>query len=72
VPLLERKRLLDGLITQSPLVRVSPWRMSPITPYFRTWRKAGFSGIVVKAANGRYVPGAVASDWTDTKKEPRF
>ncbi len=72
VPLLERKRLLDGLIEQSPLVRVSPWTMTPIAPYFRTWRRAGFRGIVVKAANSRYVPGGTSMEWTDTDREPRL
>jgi bifunctional non-homologous end joining protein LigD len=72
VPLLERKRLLDGLISQSILVRVSPWTMTPIAPYFRTWKRAGFGGIVVKGANSRYVPGTISMEWTDTDKEPKL
>ena len=72
VPLLERKRLLDGLLDQSPLIRVSPWTLTPIAPSFRTWRRAGFKGIVLKAANSRYVPGSISMEWTDTNKEPRF
>jgi len=72
VPLLERKRLLDGLIDQSPLVRVSPWTMPPLASYFRTWRRAGFAGIVLKAANSRYLPGSTSMDWTYSKKEPDF
>jgi hypothetical protein len=72
VPLLERKRLLDGVLEQSPLVRISPWTMTPIRPWFLTWRRAGFPGIVVKAANSRYVPGSISMEWTDTDKEPRF
>jgi hypothetical protein len=72
VPLLERKRLLDGVLDQSPLVRISPWTMTPIRPWFLTWRRAGFPGIVVKAANSRYVPGSVSTEWTDTDKEPHF
>ena len=72
VPLLERKRLLDGVLDQSPLVRISPWTITPIRPWFRTWRRAGFPGIVVKAANSRYVPGSTSLEWTDTDKEPKF
>ena len=30
VPLLERKRLLEGVVQQSPLVRLSPWVTPPI------------------------------------------
>lgn len=70
VPLLERKRLLDGLIDQSPLVRVSPWVIPPFRPWHRTWRRAGFRGAVLKAANSRYVPGSISLDWTDALKEP--
>jgi hypothetical protein len=72
VPLLERKRLLDGVLEQSPLVRITPWTLAPVRPWFRTWRRAGFTGIVIKAANSRYVPGSVAAEWTDSDKEPRF
>ena len=72
VPLLERKRLLDGVLDQSPLVRISPWTMVPIRPWFRTWKRAGFGGIVIKAANSRYVPGTDSIEWTDTDKEPRY
>ncbi len=63
VPLLERKRLLEGLIQQSPLVRLSPWVTPPIDPWLRTWRGAGFRGAIVKAANSRYSPGASSNEW---------
>lgn len=68
VPLLERKRLLEGLIQQSPLVRLSPWVTPPIHAWLRTWRSAGFRGAIVKAANSRYVPGALTSDWAIVEK----
>jgi bifunctional non-homologous end joining protein LigD len=63
IPLLERKRLLEGLIQQSPLVRLSPWITPPIHPWLRTWRGAGFKGAMVKAANSRYVPGSKTIEW---------
>jgi ATP-dependent DNA ligase len=63
VPLLERKRLLEGVIQQNPLVRLSPWITPPIEPWLRTWRDAGFRGAVVKAANSRYVPGSATAEW---------
>lgn len=71
IPLLERKRLLDGLIQQSPLVRISPWVRPPISPWFRTWQLAGFKGVMVKAANSRYVPGATTLEWASFEKSPR-
>jgi len=63
VPLLERKRLLEGMIQQSPLVRLSPWVTPPIHAWLRTWRSAGFKGAIVKAANSRYVPGSMTVEW---------
>jgi ATP-dependent DNA ligase len=63
IPLLERKRLLEGIIQQSPLVRLSPWVTPPIHAWLRTWRSAGFKGAIVKAANSRYVPGSLTVDW---------
>jgi bifunctional non-homologous end joining protein LigD len=63
IPLLERKRLLEGLIQQSPLVRVSPWVTPPIHPWLRTWRGAGFKGAIVKGANSRYTPGSMNIEW---------
>jgi bifunctional non-homologous end joining protein LigD len=70
VPLLERKRLLEGVILQSPLVRVTPWTGLPLRPWFRTWRRAGFQGIVIKGANSRYVPGSSSNEWTTSNREP--
>jgi ATP-dependent DNA ligase len=72
VPLLERKRQLDALIVQSPLVRISPWTGRPLKPWYMTWKRAGFRGIVIKSANSRYVPGSVCQDWAITDSEPRI
>jgi len=68
VPLLERKRLLEGMIQQSPLVRVSPWVTPPIHPWLRTWRTAGFRGAMVKGANSRYLPGSKNMEWAVVEK----
>lgn len=68
VPLLERKRLLEGLIQQSPLVRISPWVTPPIHAWLRTWKSAGFRGAIVKAANSRYVPGSTTIEWVIVEK----
>ncbi len=63
VPLLERKRLLEGVVRQSPLIRLSPWVTPPIDAWLRTWRSAGFKGAMVKAANSRYMPGSMTVEW---------
>jgi bifunctional non-homologous end joining protein LigD len=63
IPLLERKRLLESVIRQSPLVRLSPWVTPPIDAWLRTWRAAGFKGAMLKSANSRYVPGSRTVEW---------
>ena len=63
VPLLERKRLLDGILTASDLVRVGLFVRPPVGPWLVSWRSIGFKRIALKAQNGRYVPGAEAEDW---------
>ena len=63
VPLLERKRLLEGVLRPSTLVRVSPFTRPPLGQWLATWKASGFSGALLKAANGPYEPGSVANDW---------
>lgn len=63
LPLLERKRLLEGLIQASELVRVSPFTRPPAEPWVASWKASGFKGAMLKAANGRYTPGGQSPDW---------
>ena len=71
VPLLERKRLLEGAIQQSELVRVSPWARPPVRTWFSSWRSAGFKGMIMKSANSRYVPGEETTEWAIVDRMPR-
>jgi ATP dependent DNA ligase domain len=64
IPLLERKRILDSLLEEGDLVRISPYTRPPVEPWMRTWRAAGFDGVMLKAANSRYRPGGETDDWT--------
>ena len=64
VPLLERKRLLDGSLTPSGLVRITPYIRPPIGSFVATWRGAGFNAMVYKGANSRYTPDARNDDWS--------
>lgn len=63
VPLLERRRLLEAVIPETELVRPGPYVRPPIDPWVGSWRAQGFTGLTFKAANGRYHPGAAATDW---------
>jgi hypothetical protein len=64
VPLLERKRLLDGALVTGELVRLSPHVRLPAANWHRQWRALGFREMTVKDANGRYHPGEPSPDWT--------
>jgi hypothetical protein len=63
VPLLERKRLLDGLLVESDLVRIGIHVRPPVNAWLGTWRSIGFRQLAYKHANGRYRPGEVNEGW---------
>ena len=63
IPLLERRRLLESVVTETDLVRRGTFVRPPIDTWVGSWRAMGFPGISFKAANSRYAPGAAAPDW---------
>jgi len=71
LPLLERKRILESLIAQSELVRLSPWARPPVRTWFNTWRSAGFRGMIMKGSNSRYRPGEETTEWARVERMPR-
>jgi ATP-dependent DNA ligase len=64
VPLLERKRLLDSALTESDLVRITPFVRPPVGSFLSTWRGLGFTALAYKAANSRYKPDARNDGWS--------
>ena len=68
VPLLERHRLLESVLAQGPLVRVSVLCRPPVDPWVATWQASGLRGGMLKAANGRYVPGDRTPEWRAVTK----
>lgn len=64
VPLLERRRILDGVLIEGDLVRRGIFVRAPVTSYLVSWPALGFTHMTYKAQNGRYRPGAIADDWT--------
>jgi ATP-dependent DNA ligase len=63
VPLLERKRHLEGIITPSQNVRLTAF----VTRGLRAWRETlaglGFKRVVLKDWNSPYSPGQTARSW---------
>jgi ATP-dependent DNA ligase len=63
VPLLERKRLLDSVLQEDGLIRLSVHVRPPIDPWIPTWRSIGFRGLAYKDVNSRYRPGENNDGW---------
>jgi hypothetical protein len=63
LPLLERKRLLDGALRVAELVRITPYVRPPVGSLAGTWHALGFRELAYKPANGRYRPTGEPSDW---------
>jgi ATP-dependent DNA ligase len=70
VPLLERKRLLDGVLHQGELVRITPFVRPPGGTFIATWLASGLRGLAYKAANSRYLPGDRNDDWASAPMPP--
>lgn len=63
IPLLERKRWLDGVLQPSFLVRVTPYVKPTAVLTLVTWGQLGFAELSYRAANSRYRAGAENPDW---------
>jgi hypothetical protein len=64
VPLLERKRLLDGIVEESELVRLGAFVRPPVATWVTSWRRLGFVELSWRGANSRYHPGEQRDEWT--------
>jgi ATP-dependent DNA ligase len=67
IPLLERKRLLESILTETTLVRRGAYVRLPVDTWLASWRTLGFHELAYKAANGRYLPGSVNDSWAITR-----
>ena len=68
VPLLERNRLLEGVIAPGPLLRLSTYVRPPVDPWVATWKSIGLAGGILKAANSRYHPSDDTIEWRVVKR----
>jgi ATP-dependent DNA ligase len=67
VPLLERKRILESIVTESELIRVGMHVRPPVDSWLGSWRTFGFRRMAYKAANSRYVPGQKNQEWAQAE-----
>lgn len=63
IPLLERRRLLEGALRASELVRVTPVVKPTAVLTLVTWGQLGFSELSYRSANSRYTAGVENPDW---------
>jgi bifunctional non-homologous end joining protein LigD len=68
VPLLERKRHLEGVLAQSQNVRLTPFVTRGLRAWQDTLRAQGFSRAVLKNWNSAYAPGGTNDDWLIVEK----
>jgi hypothetical protein len=71
IPLLERRRLLDSVISESDLVRRGIFVRPPVDAWIGSWRALGFSGLSYRGANSRYHPGQPSKEWVSTSMPRR-
>ena len=63
VPMLERKRLLDGLLAVAELVRVTPFVKPTAVMTLVGWGAMGFRELSWRGANSRYLAGRENPAW---------
>jgi len=63
VPLLERRRILEGVLDESFLVRNSPFVRPSAVLTLTSWGSLGFRELSYRAANSRYLAGEENVDW---------
>jgi ATP-dependent DNA ligase len=68
VPLLERKRHLEGVLRPSRNVRLTAYRSRDLRSWRETLLEQGFRRAVLKAQNSTYSPGATSDSWLVVQK----
>jgi ATP-dependent DNA ligase len=67
VPLLERKRLLEAVLVESYLVRVSAFVRPSAAMTLVSWGTLGFKELSYRGSNSRYLAGRQNDDWAIAK-----
>lgn len=68
IPLLERKRHLEGLLQQSANVRLTAYASRGLRAWRDTLQGQGFHRVILKSWNSTYAPGQTNDDWIVTDK----
>lgn len=68
VPLLERRRHLEGVLSASRNVRLTPYVSRSLRSWRDTLASQGFGRVVLKNWNSPYASGRVTADWLVVEK----
>ena len=68
VPLLERRRHLEGVLAPSLNVRLTPYVARGLRSWRDTLSTQGFHRVVLKNWNSNYAPGKTTGDWLVVEK----
>ena len=71
LPLLERKRLLEGALEPASSFAHTPYVRPPVGSQARTWFAQGFRELAYKPANSRYHPDGKPGDWAHGSDQVR-
>jgi bifunctional non-homologous end joining protein LigD len=69
-PLIERRRLLAGVLQADPRVRLSEHIEAAGVPFFEAARVRGLEGIMAKDGRSPYMPGQRSDRWLKVKIRP--
>lgn len=71
LPLTERKKVLNGIASDSGIIRLSEAFDTGATEFFETAKKLNLEGIIAKKADSIYIPGKRTNDWLKIKTGKR-
>jgi DNA ligase D-like protein (predicted ligase) len=71
-PLLERKRILAGILRQNNNVALTGYVQKSGELYFEAALRNGFEGVVAKQLDSLYIPGVRSTHWVKFRKSTGF
>lgn len=71
-PLLERKRILAGILHQNTIVALTGYVEKTGEMYFEAAQRNGFEGVVAKQLDSLYLPGVRSTHWVKFRKSTGF
>jgi DNA ligase D-like protein (predicted ligase) len=71
-PLVERKRILIGILHQNNIVSLTGYVEKSGEMYFEAAQRNGFEGVVAKRLDSLYLPGVRSTHWVKIRKSSGF